>query len=58
MDIIFKENYFDDKAENSEEGVKEMFTAGRTYTVLSSFGKKMVKKSFAKEVTGNLNLNT
>ena len=57
MDIIFKENYLDDKAENSEEGVREVFTAGRKYTVLHSFGKKIIKKNFAKEVKKEFNLN-
>jgi hypothetical protein len=54
MDIIFKEDYLDDEAENSKEGVREVFTAGRTYTVRSSFGKKMVKKNFAKEAEKDL----
>ncbi len=57
MDIIFKENYLDDKAENSKEGAREVFTAGKEYTVLHSFGKKMVKKNFAKEAEKDLNLN-
>lgn len=57
MDIIFKENYLDDEAENNKEGVREVFTAGREYTVLSPFGKKMVKKNFAKEAKKDFNLN-
>ena len=56
MDIIFKENYLDDEAENSKEGTREVFTAGRNYTVLHSFGKKMVKKNFAKEAEKDFKL--
>lgn len=41
MDIFFKENYFDEKAEASKDGSRQVFTAGRGYPVSDSFAKKM-----------------
>ena len=47
MQIIYNEAYLDDKAENSDEGVREQFTGKREYTVSESFGRKMVESKKA-----------
>jgi len=44
MDIVFKENYFDEKAEASEDGSRLVFTASKSYPVSDSFAKKMQDK--------------
>lgn len=47
MKIIFTENYLDDKAENSDEEVREQFTAKRQYDVKDSFGNMLLKSKKA-----------
>ena len=53
MEIIFKENYLDEDAENSDDGSREVFTAGKKYPVKERFGKKLVRNNKAELVSDN-----
>lgn len=58
MDIVFKENYFDEEAEASEDGSKQVFTAGKLYPVSESFGKDMVGLELATQLDEFVDTNT